>query len=105
MVVSAEGVAAQGDLLERTLELYRDLSVALREQITRFKGGIGDSTDATKEMDAAVRAHQKVLLTVLEIEAGLVKRSRAWAGPGGELDLDAARAEILARLALWPAER
>ncbi len=106
MTISAESTAAASDLLERTLELYRDLSVALRERITRFKGssGIGD-VDCVKDVDA-LRAHHKALQTVLELEAGLVKRSRAGAnGAGGELDLDGARAEILARLAVWPAAR
>ena len=106
MTISAEGTAAAGDLLDRALELYRDLSVALRERITKFKGssGVGD-VDCVKDVEA-LRAHHKALQTVLEIEAGLVKRNRAGVqGEGGELDLDGARAEILARLAVWAAER
>ena len=41
------------------------------------------------------------LQTIIEIEASLGIRSRASDGAGGELDLGAARAEILARLAVW----
>ena len=55
-------------------------------------------------LDAA-RDQRKALQAVLDIEASLGIRSRAWAGGAGELDLDAARAEIVARLAVWAAAR
>jgi hypothetical protein len=93
---------ADSDRLGRTLDLYRDLTVALRDRITLVKAGTGE--DVKDALDA-VRDHRKVLQTVLEIEASLGIRSRAWAGGTGELDLDAARAEIVARLAGWAAAR
>ncbi len=54
----------------------------------------------------AVKAHHRALLTVLDLEASLVKRSKSWTQGGGqELDLGAARAEVLERLARWSDER
>jgi hypothetical protein len=105
MTISAiEPGRADEDRLERNLELYRDLSVALRDQITRIKQGGGDA--ACKDAVEAVKNHQKALQTVLDLEASLVKKHKPWTdGSGGELDLAAARAEILARLAAWAGGR
>jgi hypothetical protein len=101
MTISAiEPDRADEDRLARNLELYRDLSVALQERITVIRAGGGDA--GCKDVLEAVKAHQRALQTVHEIEAGLVKKNRSWTdGGGGELDLAAARAEILARLAAW----
>ena len=105
MTISASDAAADSDRLDRSLELYRDLSVALRGQIAQLKAGTGGDAGG-KGAEEALRSYHRALQTVLEAEAGLVKRSRAGAGgAGGELDLDAARAEILARLAVWVAAR
>ncbi len=60
--------------------------------------------DASKAAVEAAKASQRQLQTVLELEASLVKRSRTDGG-GPALDLDAARAEILARLAVWDGGR
>jgi hypothetical protein len=101
MTSSAVDRVADSDLLERTLELYRDLTVALRARITLLSTGAGVDC-----MDTAVRKHHGTLQTVLAIEERLGKRSKAWASAAGsELDLDAARAEIAARLALWAERR
>ncbi len=90
-----------GDTLERTLELYRDLSVALQGRITLLKTSAGEDAGC-KETVEALKAHQRALQTVLDLEAALVKRSRNWSDGGGSgLDLAAARAEIHERLALW----
>jgi hypothetical protein len=102
MTISAKAETRESDLLERALELYRDLSLALRGQIIALREGAGGSGDP-KERDALVRAHHAALQRVLDIEAGLGKRTQA--GGGAELDLDAARAEIRARLAQWLAGR
>lgn len=101
MTISAiEPGRADEDRLERNLVLYRDLSVALQEKITVIKAGGGDAD--CKDVLDALKAHQRALQTVLELEAGLVKKNRSWTdGGGGEFDLAAARAEILARLAAW----
>jgi hypothetical protein len=105
MTSSAVDLAAQSDRLARTLDLYRDLTVALRDRITLLKAGTGRD-DACKAAEDAVREHRRVLTTVLEIEAKLGIRSKEWAVAGGtgELDLDAARAEIVARLAVRASE-
>ena len=104
MTISASDAAADSDWLDRSLELYRDLSVALRGQIAQLKAGTGGKADG-KGAEEALRLYHRALQTVLDAEAGLVKRSRASVGgAGGELDLDAARVEILARLAVRVAE-
>jgi hypothetical protein len=91
-------------LLGRALELYRDLSVALAERIAALKAGIGrkdECEDAVRSLDA----HRRALQTVIDQEAKIGRRNREWAGGTGELDLDAARAEIVARLSVWAAAR
>lgn len=105
MTISAiEPGRADENRLERNLELYRDLSMALQERIAFIRAGGGDA--GCKDTLDAVKAHQRALQTVLELEAGLVKKSKSWTdGGGGELDLAAARAEILARLAAWAGAR
>jgi hypothetical protein len=90
-------------MLERNLELYRDLSVALQGRITILKTAAGEDPGC-KETLAAVKDHQRALQSVLDLEANLVKRSGRWSGGGPELDLAGARDEILARLALWTRE-
>ena len=102
-------------MLEGSLELYRDLSVALRGVIARLKadaggfagGGVADGGKASKSegVESILSAHRKALQTVLDIEASFGKRRQAWADGASELDLDAARAEIAQRLAVWLAER
>lgn len=103
MTISAFEDSSPADRLARNLELYRDLSVALLGRITLLKAG-GDPE--AKEVAAALAGQRKALQAVLELEASLVKRSGSRTdGEGRELDLDAARAEILERLAVWSAER
>jgi hypothetical protein len=104
MTSSAGEWAGDSDWLERALELYRDLTVALRDRITALKAEIGFDADCKKTTDA-LEAHQRLLQTVLDREAKIGRRSREWAGGTGELDLDAARAEIVARLSVWTAAR
>ncbi len=100
MAISADDRAADGDRLGRTLALYRDLTVALMDRVTLLKAGTGGDADC-KDVAKAVDDHRRALQTVLQIEASLGIRSRAFDGASGELDLGAARAEILARLAVW----
>ena len=102
MTISADG-AADGDRLERTLALYRDLTVALRDRLTLLETG-ADWNE--KETADDVRRHRNALQTVLDIEASLGKRTKATDGGAGlALDLDAARAEVVERLAVWAARR
>ena len=102
MSISADRAADQ-DRLGRTLELYRDLTVALRGRITLLEAGTCDDGQCAA---AQAALHRKALQTVLDIEAGLAKRTGSTDGRASvELDLDAARAEIVARLAVWVAGR
>jgi hypothetical protein len=96
--ISAVDRAGDSDRLARTLELYRDLTVALRDRITLLKAGTADDR---KDLGREVKDHERALQSVLDIEASLGKRSRAWAAGASELDLGAARAEIAARVAVW----
>jgi hypothetical protein len=104
MTVSASEPAAASDRLERSLELYRDLSLVLLGRITQLKAGTEDEEDVEAKAERALNSHRKVLLTVLDAEASLEKRSRSGDGAGVQLDLDAARAEIVERLGAWAAE-
>ena len=99
MTISANSRAADSDRLERTLELYRELTVALSDRLTLIKAGAGDGG---KDVETSVKEHRRSLQTVLELEASLGKRRNAWEdGAALELDLAAARAEIAARAARW----
>jgi hypothetical protein len=100
MTISASDAAADSQRLERSLELYRDLSLVLSGQIAQLKAATDSRLDGER-IDLVLKLYSRAL-NVAEAEAGLAKRSRA--GGGGALDLDAARAEILARLAVWAAE-
>jgi DNA uptake protein ComE-like DNA-binding protein len=102
MTISATDRAVHSSRLEHSLELYRDLAVALSGRITDLKTGAGD--EDCKLSEAALKAHRRALQTVLEVEVSLAKRSNA-DGAGTMLDLNSARAEILARLAVWGAGR
>lgn len=104
MTSSAGEWAGESDWLSRALVLYRDLSVALAERIAKLKAEIGDDADCKETMES-FKDHQRQLQTVLDHEAKIGRRSREWAGGAGELDLDAARAEIVARLSVWAAAR
>lgn len=104
MTSSAGEWAADSDWLDRALEMYRDLSMALRDRIAGLKAEIGKDADCKKTSDA-IEAYRKSLQTVLDNEAKIGRRSREWAGGAGTLDLDAARAEIVARLSVWAAAR
>jgi hypothetical protein len=104
MTISAEHRAADADRLSRSLELYRDLTVALRERLRAIRAQSDIDPDSKKAADA-VDQHRKALLTIIEIEDRLGRQQRDRAGgAGAELDLDAARGEILARLARWAAD-
>lgn len=107
MTISAAEELRSGDVLARNFEMYRDLSLALKERIARIKEGVEDDDPKCKATLDLLRDQSKALQTVLDLEASLVKRSKAWGDPGaggGELDLVAARAEIAQRLAAWGAE-
>jgi hypothetical protein len=104
MTISASKGAAGRDRVTQSLDLYRDLSVALGERIARLRADLNDDADCKQSLDA-IKAHQRVLQYVLDLEGGLEKRKKAWIdGSCTELDLGAARDEIRARLAVWRAD-
>ncbi len=105
MTISATAAMAPGDLLERTRELYRDLTVGLQRRIAQING-LTDTEADCKDHVEAVKAHHKALQSVLDLEANLEKRSKHWNGGAScELDLHTARDEVLARFALWSARK
>ena len=104
MTRSAGEWTGDSDWLDRALELYRDLSVVLADRIAALKAGLGQKPGCAEAM-RSLEAHRRALQTVIDNEAKIGRRSREWAGAAGELDLDAARAEIVARLSVWAAAR
>lgn len=103
MTISAKAESHDSAMLDAALELYRDLSLALRGHIAKLKEDAG-AGGGNSEGQADLIRHQKSLQSVLELEARLEKRTQA-ASDGVELDLGAARAEIRARLDRWLADR
>ena len=105
MKISAKDAAATGDLLDRARALYRDLSLGLQERIAQLTTGSDSNADCRAHAEA-VKVHHRVLHTVLDLEANLEKHHKQRnGGTSPELDLDAARAEVLARLSLWLARK
>ena len=105
MTISASRRAADKDLLDRSRDLYRDLSVALSEEIEGLKNARAGNAGWGKEQEDALKSHRKSVQTVIELEANLVRNNKAEAAGGSvELDLTSARDEINARLAVWIAE-
>lgn len=105
MNISASETAADSDRLGRTLELYRDLSVALLGRIAKLKADTVGEEIADAKTERLLEGHRKALQTVFDAEASLVKRSRSGGGSGVQLDLDAARVEVVQRLGSWAAAR
>lgn len=86
--------------LKRARKLFDRLSSRLDEAIDQLDvGPLEDAVDRAKELGELVRQYQRVLTTVLELEAKLA-REVEHARPGRDLiDLEAARTEIARRLA------
>jgi hypothetical protein len=104
MTISADDGTEDADRLSRSLELYRDLTVALRDRIKAIRDDLAVDPDS-RAAAGAVALHSKTLQTVIDIEDRLDRQRRDKAeGEGAELDLGAAREEILARLARWAAD-
>jgi hypothetical protein len=103
MTISADAEERASDVLARNFEMYRDLSLVLKERIAFIRDASGGDAGCKEAVEAAKACH-KALQTVLDLEASLVTRRRAWTDAGGELDLAAAREEVLARLAAWDGE-
>lgn len=74
------------------------MAEALAEAIGALRAD-AENKNGAKDRLELIRLHQKALQTVIDLEVGIEKRSGD--GPGarsGELDLDAARAEIHRRV-------
>ena len=86
--------------LERARKLFDRLSSSLDAAIDRLDTELPkDGADRAKELGELVRQYQRILATVLELEAKL-ECEAAYARPGKDLiDLEAARTEIARRLA------
>ncbi|HET9069534.1 MAG TPA: hypothetical protein VFN28_12880 [Amaricoccus sp.] len=84
------------------MELHRDLSVAFSGQVAQLKAATEGRLDSELALKAFALFDRALLIA--EAEASRVERSGAGSGAWGGLDLDAARAEILAKLAVWAAE-
>ncbi|TKD22335.1 hypothetical protein FBT96_07070 [Rhodobacter capsulatus] len=92
------GDAPPVDLLEETEELYRDIAgeLALAMKGVR-QGEVKDAKAAAQAVKDLRAAFQMVMEERVRVEK--LRRQVAGVGPGSELDLDAARAEIGRRLA------
>ena len=100
MTDSANDRALDERRLANAADLYRDLSEALTAQLAVLR-----RHGAADDLGKTLQDHHRALQTVLDYEARLGRRNGTIAGGGAlELDLAAARAEILARLARRDAE-
>lgn len=104
MTISANGRPDDSEILRRSVELYRELSDSMLTRVaclTRRHRGSGDPTWTCGMLDA----HRMVLGIISDVEAEIGRQGTTRSqGSDGELDLDAARTEILARLSAWTAE-
>ncbi len=103
MTISAITRAADSDRLDRMLDLYRDLTVALSDRIAQLKTTATHSDFDCKKLENDLASHRKLMQSVFDLEASLGKCRQRGDGESVELDLGAARTEILARLAHWAA--
>jgi hypothetical protein len=86
---------------DRACALYEDIAATLTQIVIALQSQ-GSSAEplGRAEMDL-IRIHQKSVLTVLDLEAQLLKKRTgdAAGAPRRGIDLDAARSEITGRLA------
>jgi hypothetical protein len=105
MTLSARNGVTEASTLSESLELYHDLSDALRERISVLKSDT-HADAAYRHSTDMIRAHYKALLTVIDLEESLAKHTtNSGERSPHELDLESARAEIAARLSVWAADR
>ncbi|MGB0412534.1 MAG: hypothetical protein ACPGFA_13170 [Pikeienuella sp.] len=81
-------------LMEHARGLYRDLTEELIAAIDRLKAD-DDDKDAKTRSDT-IKAHRKALQTILELEVQFLKQAEKGRDTH-ELDLEAARAEVMGR--------
>lgn len=81
-------------LMEQARTLYRDLNEELLAAIIRLKSEDNDLDAKTRS--ETIRAHRKALQTILELEVQFLKQAEK-GQDAHELDLEAARAEVMGR--------
>lgn len=81
-------------LMEHARGLYQDLTEELIAAIDRLKADTSD-TDVKTRSDT-IRAHRKALQTILELEVQFLKQAEEGRDTH-ELDLEAARTEVMGR--------
>jgi hypothetical protein len=105
MTISAPNGIEEAVRLSQSLELYRELTVALRERISNLKSGSTGDAYCRQSVEM-VRAHYKALRTVIDLEDSIAEQKPVGTEePINESDLDAARAEIASRLSVWAASK
>ncbi len=91
--------AFAGDISQRLVEearaLYADLTEQLRRSLEQLK--LDYITDEAKGLAEAIKAHRKALQTLLDYELGFAKSAEG-TKTSDDLDLDAAKTEVLGRL-------
>ncbi len=82
-------------LVDGARALYADLTEQLRRALEQLKRDY--LTDEAKGLAEAIKSHRKALQTLLDFELGFSKSAEG-TKTSNDLDLDAAKTEILGRL-------
>lgn len=85
-------------LLIGAMGLYKSLHKALREAISLLEDA-NEPEGTAKAVGETIKSHRKALQSIIDIEVDLGKRNKNGAASSIELDMDAARAEIIGRVA------
>jgi glycerate kinase len=83
--------------LERARDLHRSCGRTLRRIIRKLETQA--ESDMQPKLDGAIQHYQKSLFRVLDLEEQLKARGGVGGDGGAALDLEAARREVLERLA------
>lgn len=96
--VRGGGADPIGAAFDRACRAYDKTARALNRALAGLQRQAGLGAEPAEELLKAIRAHQKAIDAVVSYESRLFRR-RAHTAGGGKLDLTAARAEVLGRLA------
>lgn len=95
MISNTEAGAIGQRLVEGARALYADLTEQLRRSLEQLK--LDTITDEAKGLADAIKAHRKALQTLLDFELSFAKSAEG-TKTSDDLDLDAAKTEVLGRL-------
>ena len=95
MIPNTEAAGIGRRLVEGARALYADLTAQLQQTLAQLKRDY--LTDEAKGLADALKAHRKALQTLLDIELSFGKSAEG-TKTSDDLDLDAAKTEILGRL-------